>query len=179
MKRAYTKDELIRTADSVKESLDMHENTQVSILIRKKLPKMPDFVMLFQEVLYKLMTNDISLSTCKVLLFIMANMEYQNYIGIDLKSISEKIGMPLRSVERAMKELKELNVVLSIKDKFDKRRNVYVINPLTAWKGKAHNRAKAIKAINKNQLDMFNTSDKLMPENPTEKTSEAKAEDTE
>ena len=55
--------------------------------------------------------------------------------------------MPLRTVSQAMKDLKDCGILITIKDNFDKRRNVYRLNPIIAWKGKVRNRIKTMKPI--------------------------------
>jgi predicted transcriptional regulator len=130
------------------------EDVSVSISVRKKIDKTPDFVMIYQEVGKKVLEGAISLSTSKVFFYLIMNIGFENFIGIDLKSISENIKMPLPTVKKTMKELKEIGILISIKDSFDTRRNVYRFNPVVAWKGKVNNRSKAIKE-NPAQIKMF------------------------
>jgi DNA-binding MarR family transcriptional regulator len=134
------------------------EDVAVSVSIRRKIAKTPDFVMIYQEIGKKVLEGTISLSTSKVFFYLVMNIDFENFIGIDLKSISENIKMPLPTVKKTMRELKEIGILISIKDNFDTRRNIYRLNPVVAWKGKVNNRTKAIKE-NPNQVKMFPDED--------------------
>jgi DNA-binding Lrp family transcriptional regulator len=81
-------------------------------------------------------------------------MSFENFIGIDQKSLSDNINMPLPTVKKAMRELKESGMLLSIKNNMDTRRNDYRLNPIIGWKGKVTNRVKMLKE-NPNQIKMF------------------------
>lgn len=140
------------------------EETSVNVFVKKKTPKTEDFVMIYQEVGKCLLDDKISSSTLKVFYFFMMNLEFENFIGIDLLTISEKIKMPLPTVKLAMKELKENNFITSIKDNFDRRRNIYRLNPLIAWKGKVKNRQKAIKD-NPDQIKLFENREIALSKN--------------
>ena len=62
-----------------------------------------------------------------------------------------------KTIVQGIKELIELNVVITLPDIQDKRRNVYYINPYQSWKGKVFNRLKAIKKfleLDPNQLTL-------------------------
>jgi Fic family protein len=129
-------------------------DVSVSVMVKQKIPKTADFVMIYQEIGRKILEGDMALSTSKVFFYLVMNMSFENFIGIDMKSISEKIKMPLRTVTQAMKELKECGMLVSIKNNFDARRNDYRLNPVVAWKGKVKNRIKTMKD-NPNQIKMF------------------------
>jgi hypothetical protein len=88
----------------------------------------------------------------------MSKTGYDNYIGVDQETIQDELEYKSKgSVISAIKELKEQNIILSVKDVQDKRRNVYILNPYQSWKGKVANRIKAVKALQKEnglQLDL-------------------------
>jgi hypothetical protein len=69
---------------------------------------------------------------------------YGNFIEIDISQIAVINRMSEISVKRAIKELKEMDVIFIDKDLNDKRRNTYCINPMIAWKGNASDRVKSI-----------------------------------
>lgn len=133
---------------------EMGDETLVNITVRRKIPKTEDFVMIYQKIGKMILEDKMSLSGIKVFFYLIVNLEYQNFIGIDLKTISDKIDMPYPTVKKAMKELKDANILLATKDTFDARRNIYRLNPLAAWKGKVRNRVKAIQE-NPNQLTLY------------------------
>lgn len=133
------------------------ENT-ITVSIRKpKIPRGPDFVMIYQEIGKQILEGNMCLSTSKVFFYLIMNINFENFIGIDLKSISENIAMPLPTIKKAMKELKSAGMIISIKDNFDARRNIYKLNPLVGWKGKQINRIKIIKQ-NPDQTMLWNTN---------------------
>lgn len=106
---------LEKVAESVRENFG--EDMAVSLSIRKaKIPNTPDFVMVYQEVGKKILEGNMALSSSKVFFYLIMNIDFQNFIGIDLKSISENISMPIPTVKKAMKELKDAGILLSVKD---------------------------------------------------------------
>lgn len=143
-------------AEGIKKQLG--SDVAVSISVRSKIAKTPDFVMLYQEVGKKILEGEISLSTFKVFYYLIVNMDFENFVGIDMKTLSEKINMPLRTVTLAMKQLKDAGMIISIKNNWDNRRNDYRLNPIIAWKGKVNSRAKVLKT----DPAQFNL---LLPEN--------------
>jgi len=126
---------------------EIGEETSVSVYIKKKVPKQSTFVMFYQQVNLELV-KELQPNACKVLLYLMSKTEYDNYIGANQETIQEELGYSsIRSVQNALKELKTLNIVLTMPDLVDKRRNVYFINPLQSWKGKVAKRIEAVKRI--------------------------------
>ena len=106
-------------ATSINSILQLPEDTSVGVFLTKKRPKIPDFVMVFQEALGMLLLKEIDPSTFKIL---------------------------------ACFWFKKYNIIISYDDPQDKRRNVYIMNPNTAWKGTEKERRKVIKRINPDQL---------------------------
>ena len=141
-----------KLADGIRSVLG--EDLSINFSIKKKIPKSPDFIMIYQEVGKSILEGKICLSTSKVFFYLIMNINFENFIGIDQKSISENINMPLRSVNRAMSELKAAGMLIAIKDNFDARRAIYRLNPVVAWKGKGTNRVKLLKE-NPQQIKMF------------------------
>ena len=123
-------------------------DVSVSIYVKKKAPKQSNYVMFYQAVnleLVKLLTP----CACKVLLYLMSKTEYDNYVGVNQETIQEELGYKApKSIVDAVKELKSYNIVVSMPDIVDKRRNVYFINPYQSWKGKVAKRIEAVKKAN-------------------------------
>ena len=92
-----------------------------------------------------------------LLMYFFALSQYENFVGIDVKTISEDLELSEVSVKRATKQLTDDNIILKIQHPSDKRRIDYFINPHAAWKGKSLTRDKFLKKAkdNKMQLDMF------------------------
>lgn len=143
MKMEVTKQQAENISAEIKNQLG--EDVAVSLHVKKKIHKTPDFVMFYQEVGKRILEGEMKLSSSKVFFYLMVTMSFENFIGIDMKTISEKINMPLRTVTLAMKELKEAGIVMAIKNNFDSRRNDYRLNPIVVWKGKVNSRTKSIK----------------------------------
>ena len=71
-----------------------------------------------------------------------ANSAYENYVGMDIVSIGEKLNISERSVINAINELEKNKIIIRTKHPSDKRRNDYFLNPFTSWKGNAESRKK-------------------------------------
>ena len=134
------------------------DDMAITISTRRKIGKTPDFVMVYQEVGKKVLQGDIQPSACKILFYLIVTLDFDNFTGIDLKTISENINMPLPTIKKGMAELKDIGILLAIKDMTDRRRNIYRFNPLVAWKGKVNNRAKVLKETDHRQYKMFQES---------------------
>lgn len=150
-----TKRQLERISEDIRETIG--EETKVSVNLSRSFPKdVPEFIMVFQRAgreLFKVLTP----GACKVFGYMLSLMEYSNHIGTDQKTFSEVLGLSLRTVNGAIKELQSHNVIIKYSDPQDKRRMVYMINAHAAWKGKVHKRQKHIKS-NPNQTILFEHS---------------------
>lgn len=122
---------------------------EVSVTVyngRKKIKGLPDFTMIFQ-VINETLTRDMKPATCKVLLYLLSIAQYDNFIGVNIETLQEKLSLSKVTVITAMNELKSKNILLSIKDSLDKRRNVYRLNPHQSWRGTNQKRIINIKAM--------------------------------
>ena len=149
--------ELKKKTDNVVTSIkeNFGSESAITVINGRKFPKgTPDFVFLFQRV-GKELSKKLTPSACKVLLYMITLMEYSNHIGCDQATLAEELDLSLRSVNGAIKELKDMAVIINYKDPQDRKRNVYMINPHSAWKGTIAKRNKFIKETDRNQLDMF------------------------
>ena len=54
-----------------------------------------------------------------------ANSAYENYVGMDIVSIGEKLNISERSVINAINELEKNKIIIRTKHPSDKRRNDY------------------------------------------------------
>lgn len=139
-------------SESIKGILGLPEGYSVGVhLVRKKV-FIPDFVMVFQEAVGKLFEKEIAASTFKILVLFLFKLQYSNHIGIDQKSIADITKLALPTVKKGIEELKRNFIIISYEDPQDKRRNVYLLNPVTAWKGSVQERGKALKHLDSNQL---------------------------
>jgi Firmicute plasmid replication protein (RepL) len=139
-----------KQAENISESIqrELNEDMQVSIVIRSKIPTIPDYVQLFQEAIRRIVAGDnMTLITYRVFCFMLGTMQFQNFLGINIKTMAEDLNVSEPSIKRAMKQLKELNIIISIKDTMDRRLNCYMLNPKAAWKGKAKNYIETVKKM--------------------------------
>jgi hypothetical protein len=135
-----------RIVNSMQDHFD--GDVSVSVYVKKKTPKQSNYVMFYQAVNLELV-KILKPNACKVLLYLMSKTEYDNYIGVNQETIQEDLDYKSKdSIINAIKELKSYNIIISMPDIVDKRRNVYFINPYQSWKGKVAKRIEAVKKSN-------------------------------
>lgn len=140
------KHETQNIANGIQDNFD--GDVSVSIYVKKKVPKQANYVMFYQAVNLELV-KILKPNACKVLLYLMSKTQYDNYVGVNQETIQEELDYNSKtSVVNAINELKQLNIIISIPDVQDKRRNVYFINPYQSWKGKVAKRIDAVKKLN-------------------------------
>lgn len=127
-------------------------------IVREKRGKLPDSVFLLQAFSARLAIRpDYSAATYRLFHYLISINGYENFLSIDIETITEYLGISKSAVKRGLKKLEKDNIVIKIANKTDKRRNDYFMNPMALWKGKAIVRDKYLKKAkdNKLQLDMF------------------------
>jgi DNA-binding MarR family transcriptional regulator len=136
---------------------DRNLNVQVTNIVKINRGKMPDSVFVLQRFASQICKTKYSAVVYQVLFYFIALTEFENFLSVDIKTISETLGITERSVIGATKKLVKDNVVIKIKHPSDKRRVDYFLNPQAMWKGNSIKRDKAIKALEntKTQLDLF------------------------
>lgn len=119
--------------------------------------RMPHSIFVLQQFCIEISARKYSSHTYRVLFYLFGLSQYENYVSIDIKTISESLGVAERSVLRATKDLQKDNILIKMSHPSDKRRKEYFINPMAAWRGKTLNRVKAIKKFGQNnkQLDLW------------------------
>jgi Firmicute plasmid replication protein (RepL) len=127
---------------------------EANTYIKKATGNMPPSVFVMQNFAMQFSKHiSLSSSTNRILWFLIGLTEYENFISIDQLSLSEELKISLPTIVRGLKELKELNIIISIPHRSDKRRNDYFINPNTMWRGNSFNRTKKV-VSNKNILEL-------------------------
>jgi DNA-binding MarR family transcriptional regulator len=155
-----------KKADNISRSIqdEFEGDVDVSIYVKKKVPKQSNYVMFYQAVNLELV-KILKLNGCKVLLYLMSKTDYGNCVGVNQETIAEELGYKsIDSIKKAIKELKSYNIIISMPDLVDKRRNVYFINPYQSWKGKVAKRIEAVKKANSldfTQLELPFTDKKI------------------
>lgn len=128
---------------------ELGEDTKVNVFIGKRIPRQASYTMLYQSINLELV-KILKPNACKVLLYLMSKTGYDNYIGVDQETIMDELEYKTKaSVVNAIQELKKQNIIISVKDVQDRRRNVYILNPYQSWKGKVANRIKAVTELQK------------------------------
>jgi DNA-binding MarR family transcriptional regulator len=121
------------------------DNGDVLVFTGKKAPKEKDaFVKVMQKAL-ELTVEGLSPVGCKMLMYFISKSYYGNFVEVDQVRLMSSLKMSRTSVNKSLKELKELGIISITPDMNDKRRNTYMINPHTAWKGKPKERIIAMK----------------------------------
>jgi hypothetical protein len=131
--------------------------TKVTIRTAPKRISLPPNMMVFQAAAY-LCATKLNASTNRILMFFFAKSAYENYFGIDIKTICEELKMSKPTVCDGLALLEENNVLIKYQNVHDKRRHDYFINPVTAWKGNSFTRDKKLKVMasaNTKQLELF------------------------
>lgn len=91
------------------------------------------------EILAKTLTGE----QFKVLLILLASLDYENFIQVAQADIAEKLSMQKTNVSRGVKSLIEIGVILE-GPKIGRSRS-YRLNPQFGWKGTVSNHRKALK----------------------------------
>lgn len=103
------------------------------------------WMMTFQDSLEMIATDeDMTGQTLKVMLLLMSNLEFENYITIKQVTIAEKLKINKSDVSKAMKLLVNKGIILKVKEGST---SGYKLNPHYGWKGKVENRNKEINRI--------------------------------
>lgn len=168
------KEDSLRIIKSALELAGLDSSEYDLMLFKKGKPKIAPNIQLFQTAAY-LAATCLSPSANKILMYFLSISEFENYVGIDQRTLHEELNISLSSTEKGVKELVENGIVIKVKHLSDKRRNDYFINPMQAWKGKAINRKMALSSLSKemeNQLHLFGES---LEYNQERETQEIKA----
>lgn len=138
---------------------DWESRTETNVTIRTapKRISLPPNMMVFQAAAY-LCATKLNASTNRILMFFFAKSAYENFIGVDIKTICEELKMSKPTVCDGLALLEENNVLIKYQNVHDKRRHDYFINPVSAWKGNSYTRKEKLKVMesaNTNQLELF------------------------
>ena len=95
------------------------------------------WMMTFQDSLEIIATDkDMTGQTLKVMLLVMGNLEFENYITIKQVEIAKKLEMDKSDVSKAMRLLVDKGIILKVKQGTT---TGYKLNPHYDWKGKVSN----------------------------------------
>ena len=129
-------------------SLNADASAQINIFVKKtqKTCINENFIMVIQEtenVICQILTN----AEFKVFGFMRSFTKYENEIHVDIKVIADSLLMSDRSVKSAIHKLSDLNIIKIKSDLMDRRRNFYILNPQSSWKGIEEKRKQIITSV--------------------------------
>jgi hypothetical protein len=141
------------------------ETAKVSVYVERDRPryKGEPFTMLFQSV-NAVMVRKMKPVTCRLMLYLCCVSEYGNFIEVTMATLAEDLEYNPRQVQRAMRELKDFNIIQTMPNPKDKRMTIITLNPRQSWKGKVKDRSKAIQklsSINQLVLPLFDDDKKV------------------
>lgn len=105
------------------------------------------WIAMAQSALEMLAINIKSLDDHRVLLALMARLDFENLIQVEQTAIAEKLGMHRSHVSRSIKRLVELGCLLE-GPKIGRSRT-YKLNPNYGWKGSGKEHQKALRTADK------------------------------
>ncbi len=91
----------------------------------------------------KIIATELNHEQTKVLMMLLADLDYENYIQVAQIDIAESLGMKKPNVSKAVKNLIEFGIILE-GPKIG-RSKTYRLNPQFGWKGTVSNHKKALK----------------------------------
>ncbi|ECL6675736.1 helix-turn-helix domain-containing protein [Salmonella enterica] len=91
----------------------------------------------------KIIATELNHEQTKVLMMLLADLDYENYIQVAQIDIAESLGMKKSNVSKAVKNLIEFGIILE-GPKIG-RSKTYRLNPQFGWKGTVSNHRKALK----------------------------------
>ena len=81
--------------------------------------------------------RDLTKESLRVLMFLMARLDFENWIYITQKEIAEILGLKKQNISKAISLLEEKNIIL--KGPKLGRSSAFRLNPYFGWKGKVKN----------------------------------------
>jgi DNA-binding MarR family transcriptional regulator len=129
-------------------------------IMKKQQGRTDPFVRVLQEFASAVVNHEFSKNTYRVMMLFFSTCQYQNFVNMDIKTISETLQITERNTIEAVKKLCENNIIIKVENLTDRRRNDYFLNPLAVWKGQTEDRRKTVKKLtdSKTQLNLFPNS---------------------
>lgn len=153
-KEVISRSEMVAIQNTITQEMEF---AKVSVIVEKDVPKYKNepFTILFQ-IANSLIIGDMPLIDCKLVLYLMANSQYGNIIDKTLKEMASDLKFKDSNyIQKSLKRLEDLKIVLRSKHPSDNRRFVYMLNPKQSWKGSVKDRVKSLSSLDKNQLILF------------------------
>jgi biotin operon repressor len=130
--------------------LDTGEILEYSLVaIQRKVPNgfRAGWIAMAQSAMEMLATSIKSLDDYRVLLMLLARLDFENLTNISQVEIAEKLGMQKQNVNRSIKRLIDVGCLLE--GPTVRRNRTYKLNPNYGWKGSGKEHQKALRAHEK------------------------------
>ena len=116
----------------------------------KQNPYSTGWIMNSQDALELLASDrDLTKESLRVLMFLMARLDFENWIQVAQKEISEKLGIKRPNISKAISLLEEKGIIL--RGSKIGRCSAFRLNPYFGWKGKVKN----LEQYRKKQEDQY------------------------
>jgi predicted transcriptional regulator len=148
------KNEIIQTVNT--KTGEIKDGYFVYVAYPKPKIRNTRWMMTFQDSLEIIATDsDITGQTLKVMLLLMANLEFENYIPIRQVTIAQKLKIDKADVSKAIKLLVNKEIILKVKEGTT---TGYRLNPNYGWKGKVENMEKVKARIAEDKIIDFQSA---------------------
>lgn len=152
---------LVKSIQEVAENngIDFKDGEVIVFRKRDSHKERDAFVKVMQRAL-ELTVENLSPVGSKMMMYFIAQLHYGNFVEVDQIKLMERLRMSRTSVNKSLNELKELGIITITPDMNDRRRNTYMMNPYTTWKGTPKDRIIAMKKhkevfVNPMQRELF------------------------
>jgi len=119
------------------------------VAIQHKIPNgfAGGWVAMAQGAMEMLAASDLRGDDLRVLLLLMARLDFENLISLEQTAVADKLGMQKQNVNRSIKRLVEIGCLLE-GPKIGRSRT-YKLNPAYGWKGSGKEHRKALRTSEK------------------------------
>ena len=119
------------------------------VAMQRKIPNgfAAGWIAMAQGAMEMLAASDLRGDDLRVLLLLMARLDFENLIQLEQTSIAEKLGMQRPNVNRSIKRLVDIGCLLE-GPKIGRSRT-YRLNPAYGWKGSGKGHQKALRTAEK------------------------------
>ena len=119
------------------------------VAVQHKIPNgfAGGWIAMAQGAMEMLAVSDLRGDDLRVLLLLMARLDFENLISLEQTAVAEKLGMQRPHVNRSIKRLIELGCLLE-GPKIGRSRT-YKLNPSYGWKGSGKEHQKALRTADK------------------------------
>ena len=135
----------------------VHEGAVLALVVPKRQNGFYDgWVAMAQNAFLALAKSGLGLEARLVLDVLMSRLDFENWIHTPQSEVAEILAMKKQNVNRAMKDLEKVEVIL--RGPKAGRSFTYRLNPNFGWKGSAKNHLKAIDSGLKERMKASNMS---------------------